>query len=267
MGRRESFRLMDLASALPIGQFVDAHRLAAPASIPASTRLDPWPSWSRRFCVDPSGGSPWLGLFFLLLLWALLKKFKPPRPPFFPKKGASVRRLWRRNLPALLRPSACWWAALCPVLPTRADPASGTISDSPQEADAGPVLPASPQPSAWGEPWRTACGGPVQLGPALPLGPWWSNRRSAELGLNSPTLLFTLIHKRNLAGCWSTPPRAGLGPGPGRSGPLRLLGPAGGSLGSPCCWRCAFWPLVQGRIPEPVRRCPPGREPCGKALA
>ena len=75
--------------------------------------------------------------------------------------------------------------------------APGQLQRPPAEVRLLPGSPLEPAPERAGRSWELLRWGPARLGP-LELGPVVVTRRSAELGLNSATLLFTLIHSANL---------------------------------------------------------------------
>ncbi|APD47577.1 energy-coupling factor transporter transmembrane protein EcfT [Synechococcus sp. CS-602] len=223
---------MDWLRQLPIGQFVDG-------SSSWLRRLDPRLKlgWTLAFLVTPILAGPlWrIALVGLLLLITALS-------------GLSWR-LWRRNLPALLALSLLV-GLLSALLPTRAVPAA-PISRSPQELTLAPSAAGQPATQRLGEPWELLRWGPVQLGP-LPLGPLVVNRRSAELGLNSATLLFTLIHSANLL-LLSTPPEELVWALTWAISPLRLLGLPVDRLGFTLLLALRFLPLVQEEFQNLLR--------------
>jgi energy-coupling factor transport system permease protein len=160
---------MDWLRQIPIGQYVDGReswlRLIDP-------RLKF--AWVLLFLLTPVLAGPiWrLSLLALLLLLTLLSGLPP--------------RLWWRSL-LLLALLGGGVGLLAAFLPT-GDPAASWPLRSPQEL---PGL--SLEVPSW-DIWRL---GPVRLGP-LSLGPLVIDRRSAELGLSSATLIITVIHSVNL---------------------------------------------------------------------
>jgi energy-coupling factor transport system permease protein len=195
---------MDWLRQFPIGQYVDSGEPGAGSWLRG---LDPRLklAWTVAFLVTPVLAGPrWrLGLVALLLVLTLLS-------------GLPLR-IWRRTLPALLA------LALLVGLLTALLPAGASLRYSPQRPpDELRLQPAPPAPppgaQAAGAPapglpapaeraglsWELLRWGPVQVGP-LPLGPLVVTRRSAQLGINSATLLVTLIHSANLLLLTTTP--------------------------------------------------------------
>ena len=179
---------MDWLRQLPIGQYVDD----GPGRGSWLKRLDPRVklAWTVAFLVTPILAGPiWrLALVGLLLAITALSGL-----PF---------RLWRRSLPALLALALLvgLLAALLPASPT----GSATLQRPPDELRLSPGDPGSPAPKRSGLAWEVLRLGPLALGP-VPLGPLVVTRKSAELGLNGATLLFTLIHSANLLLLSTTP--------------------------------------------------------------
>ena len=151
---------MDWLRQLPIGQYVDGEGGWL-------RRLDPRLkfAWTLAFLLTPVLAGPgWrLGLVALLLVVTLAS-------------GLPLR-LWRRSLPGLLALSlgVGLLAALLPSPQERPLP----VQRPPQELSVAP-LPAGPR-------WLLLEAGPLRV-----------TRRSAELGVNTATLLFTVIHSANL---------------------------------------------------------------------
>jgi energy-coupling factor transport system permease protein len=195
---------MDWLRQFPIGQYVDS---GGPGAGSWLLGLDPRLklAWTVAFLVTPIlAGPQWrLSLVALLLLLTLLS-------------GLPLR-IWRRTLPALLV------LALLVGLLTALLPAGSNLRYSPQrppdELRLQPPPPASaPEVQAPGVQapevrapaersglsWELLRWGPIQVGP-LPLGPLVVTRRSAQLGINSATLLVTLIHSANLLLLTTTP--------------------------------------------------------------
>jgi energy-coupling factor transport system permease protein len=160
---------MDWLRQIPIGQYVDG----------ASSwlrRLDPRLklAWVLLFLLTPVLAGPiWrVALLGLLLLLTLVSGLPP--------------RLWWRSL-LLLSLLGVGVGLLAALLPT-GDPAASLPLRSPQE------LPDLTLPPSG---WKLLHLGPWKLGP-LSLGPLVVDRRSAELGLNSATLIVTVVHSVNL---------------------------------------------------------------------
>jgi energy-coupling factor transport system permease protein len=185
---------MDWLRQFPIGQYVDS---GGPGAGSWLLGLDPRLklAWTVAFLVTPIlAGAPWrLSLVALLLLLTLLS-------------GLPLR-LWRRTLPALLA------LALLVGLLTALLPAGSNLRHSPQRPPDELRLQPPPPASAPGVQapaersglrWELLRWGPIQVGP-LPLGPLVVTRRSAQLGINSATLLVTLIHSANLLLLTTTP--------------------------------------------------------------
>jgi energy-coupling factor transport system permease protein len=179
---------MDWLRQLPIGQYVDD----GPARGSWLKRLDPRVklAWTVAFLVTPILAGPiWrLALVGLLLAITALSCL-----PF---------RLWRRSLPVLLA-LALLVGLLAALLPASPAP-SATLQRPPDEIRLSPGAPGSPAPERAGLEWELLRWGPLALGP-VPLGPLVVTRKSAELGINGATLLFTLIHSANLLLLTTTP--------------------------------------------------------------
>ena len=99
--------------------------------------------------------------------------------------------------------------------------------------------------------WELVRLGPVQLGP-LPLGPLVVTRRSAELGVNSATLLFTVIHSANLL-LLTTPPEELVWGLSWCMAPLARLGVPVERLGFTLLLALRFLPLVQEEFQNLLR--------------
>ncbi len=174
---------MDWLRQLPIGQYVDTSD-----SGPASwlQRLDPRLklAWTLAFLVTPILAGPiWrVSLVGLLLLITCCS-------------GLPLR-LWGRSVLVWLA-LALLVGSLATMLPA-GEASATTLQRPPTELRLAPAeRPGSPAPERLGLTWELVHWGPLQLGP-LPLGPIVVTRKSAQLGLNSATLLFTLIHSANL---------------------------------------------------------------------
>ena len=234
---------MDWLRQFPIGQYVDdapAGPSAGDGSPPPASwlkRLDPRLKllWTLAFLITPVLAGPcWrLGLVALLLLITLAS-------------GLPLR-IWRRTLPLLIA-LAVLIGLLAALLPaTSAPPAS--LQRPPSELRLAPGPGAPPQRS--GAAWELLRWGPVSLGP-LPLGPLVVTRRSAELGLNSATLIFTLIHSANLM-LLTTSPEQLVWAISWCLGPLRRLGYPTERLGFTLLLSLRFLPLVQEELQNLLR--------------
>jgi energy-coupling factor transport system permease protein len=181
---------MDWLRQFPIGQYVDSGGDGAGSWLRG---LDPRLklAWTLAFLVTPVLAGPrWrLGLVALLLLLTLLS-------------GLPLR-IWRRTLPALLA------LALLVGLLTASLPVGTNLRYSPQrppdELQPQPLAPGvQAPPERSGLSWELLRWGPIQAGP-LALGPLVVTRRSAQLGINSATVLVTVIHSANLLLLSTTP--------------------------------------------------------------
>ena len=215
---------MDWLRQIPIGQYVDGTsswlRL-----LDARLKL----SWTVAFLLTPILAGPWwrLALVGLLLLFTAFSGL-----PW---------RLWRRTLPLLLVLSLLV-GGLATTLPT-GSLAPASLNRPPQELELG----AEQQ----GMRWELVRLGPVQLGP-LPLGPLVVTRRSAELGVNSATLLFTVIHSANLL-LLTTPPEELVWGLSWCMAPLARLGVPVERLGFTLLLALRFLPLVQEEFQNLLR--------------
>ena len=215
---------MDWLRQIPIGQYVDGTsswlRL-----LDARLKL----SWTVAFLLTPILAGPWwrLALVGLLLLFTAFSGL-----PW---------RLWRRTLPLLLVLSLLV-GGLATTLPT-GSLAPASLNRPPQGLELG----AEQQ----GMRWELVRLGPVQLGP-LPLGPLVVTRRSAELGVNSATLLFTVIHSANLL-LLTTPPEELVWGLSWCMAPLARLGVPVERLGFTLLLALRFLPLVQEEFQNLLR--------------
>jgi energy-coupling factor transport system permease protein len=193
---------MDWLRQIPLGQYVDTDGARGRSWL---KRLDPRLklAWSLAFLVTPILAGPLWRLALVALLLGITLTCGLPL------------RLWRRSLPGLLA-LALLVGLLAALLPAGgAAPAS--LQRPPAELNlvpaagggsasgggpAGAAAPAPPERS--GLAWEVLRWGPLQLGP-LPIGPLVVTRRSAELGLNGATLLFTVIQSANLLLLSTTP--------------------------------------------------------------
>jgi energy-coupling factor transport system permease protein len=226
---------MDFLRQLPIGQFV-ARESGRSCWL---QRLDPRLKfgWTLAFLLAPILAGPlWrVGLVLLLLLITACSGL-----PW---------RIWRRSVPLLLL-LALLVGGLAAVLPA----GGGTpaqLQRPPTEVRLLAGSPLEPAPERSGQAWELLRWGPVQLGP-LALGPLVVNRRSAELGLNGATLLFTLVHSANLL-LLTTPPEELVWAISWGLAPLGRLGMPVDRLGFTLLLSLRFLPLVQEELQNLVR--------------
>ncbi len=223
---------MDWLRQLPIGQYVDGQR-GWLRRLDARLKL----GWTLAFLATPVlAGSQWrLSLVALLLLITAVCGL-----PW---------RLWRRNLPVLL--ALCLLVGLLAALVPVGVVASASAMRSPRELLLAPPPAGGPAPQRQGLRWEVLRWGPIQLGP-LPIGPLVMNRRSAQLGLNSATLLFTLLHSANLL-LLSTPPEELVWALSWVITPLGALGLPVERLGFTLLLSLRFLPLVQEEFQNLLR--------------
>ncbi len=228
---------MDFLRQLPIGQFVAEESGEGRGSW--LRRLDPRLklAWTVAFLVTPILAGPvWrLGLVGLLLLITALSGL-----PW---------RLWRRSLPLLLG-LALLVGSLAAFLPAGSGPPS-QLQRPPAEVRLQPGSPLEPAPERAGMAWDLLRWGPGQLGP-VPVGPLVVTRRSATLGLNGATLLFTLVHSANLL-LLTTPPEELVWALAWFLAPLARLGWPVERLGFTLLLSLRFLPLVQEELQNLLR--------------
>jgi energy-coupling factor transport system permease protein len=215
---------MDWLRQIPIGQYVDGTGSWL-------RQLDPRLklAWTLAFLLTPILAGPiWrLALVGLLLLLTA---------------GSGLPgRLWRRSLPLLLL-LALLVGLLATLLPA-GSAAQGQLNRPPQELRLAPAQ--------QGMRWELLRWGPLQLGP-IPVGPLVVTRRSAELGLNSATLLITVIHSANLL-LISTPPEELVWGMSWCLTPLGRLGLPVERLGFTLLLALRFLPLVQEEFQNLLR--------------
>lgn len=229
---------MDLLRQMPIGQFV-AEQSGEGERGSWLRRLDPRLklAWTMAFLVTPILAGPiWrLALVGLLLLITAVC-------------GLSWR-LWRRSLPLLL--ALCLLVGGLAALLPAGGVGAAALQRPPAEVRLLPGSPLEPPPQRAGMPWELVRWGPISLGPAS-LGPLVINRRSAELGLNGATLLFTLVHSANLL-LLSTPPEELVWSFGWLLAPLARLGWPVERLGFTLLLSLRFLPLVQEELQNLVR--------------
>ncbi len=160
---------MDWLRQIPIGQYVDA-KAGWLRWMDPRLKL----GWVLMFLLTPVLAGPIWRVSLLLVL--LLLTFCSGVP----------FRVWWRSLGVLVLLAAAA-GLLATLLPTGDAPALLPVRP-PQELPVS--LPADPA-------WEVLRLGPLQLG-NFSLGPLVVNRRSAELGLNSATLILTVVHSVNL---------------------------------------------------------------------
>jgi energy-coupling factor transport system permease protein len=226
---------MDWLRQLPIGQYVDD----GPGRGSWLKRLDPRVklAWTVAFLVTPILAGPIWRLALVGLLLAITALSGLPL------------RLWRRSLPALLG-LALLVGLLAALLPASPAP-SATLQRPPNELRLIPGEPGSPAPERAGLEWELLRWGPLALGP-VPLGPLVVTRKSAELGLNGATLLFTLIHSANLL-LLSTTPEELVWAMSWWLKPLGALGWPMERLGFTLLLSLRFLPLVQEELQNLLR--------------
>jgi len=220
---------MDWLRQLPIGQYVDDR---APDGRPVASwlrRLDPRLklAWSVAFLVTPIlAGAIWrLALVGLLLLITAL--------------SGLPARLWRRSV-VLLAALALAVGLLAAALPTGALPPA-PLQRPPTELRLESTAPQLPPAERAGLPWVVLRVGPVVV-----------TRRSAELGINGATLLFTLVHSANLL-LLSTAPEQLVWAISWAMAPLGRLGWPVQRLGFTLLLSLRFLPLVQEELQNLVR--------------
>ena len=219
---------MDFLRQIPIGQF------AAPDPAEAAggswlRRLDPRLklAWTLIFLVTPILAGPlWrLSLVGLLLVITAVS-------------GLSWR-LWRRSVPLLLA-LALLVGGLAALLPAGSAPPAA-LQRPPAELRLEPGPPGSAPPERAGASWVLLRQGPLVI-----------TRRSAELGLNGATLLFTLVHSANLL-LLSTAPEQLVWAISWLLAPLGRLGWPVERLGFTLLLALRFLPLVQEELQNLLR--------------
>ncbi|QBE68212.1 cobalt ABC transporter permease [Synechococcus sp. WH 8101] len=214
---------MDWLRQIPIGQYVDG-------SSSWLRRLDPRLklAWVLLFLLTPVLAGPlWrLGLLGLLLLLTLFSGLPP--------------RLWWRSL-LLLSLLGVGVGLLAALLPT-GDPAATLPLRSPQELPDLTIPPSG---------WELLRLGPLKLGP-FTLGPFVVDRRSAELGLSSATLIVTVVHSVNLM-LLTTPSEELVWALSWLMAPLAVLGLPVDRLSFQLLLALRFLPLVQEELQNLLR--------------
>jgi energy-coupling factor transport system permease protein len=226
---------MDWLRQLPIGQYVD------PGSGGGGwlARLDPRLKfgWTLAFLVTPILAGPgWRLALVGLLVGITLVSGLPAR-------------LWQRSLGLWLALSLAV-GVLSAFLPADFAP-PGSLQRPPTELRLSPGPAGSPAPSRAGLPWEVVNWGPLKLG-STSLGPLVITRKSATLGINSGTLLFTVIHSANLL-LLTTAPEALVWAMAWFLRPFAALGLPVERLGFTLLLSLRFLPLVQEELQNLLR--------------
>ncbi len=160
---------MEFLKNVPIGQYVSGST-GWLRSLDSRLKF----AWTLMFLISPVLSGPiWrLGLVVILLSITLL--------------GAVPLRILLRPL-AFLALIACAFGLLAIFLPTNETAAALTVRSS-QEL---------PNASLFGSSWEVLRIGPLDIG-KINLGTFVVDRRSAELGIKTSTLIFTVVHSVNL---------------------------------------------------------------------
>jgi energy-coupling factor transport system permease protein len=162
--------------------------------------------------------------------------------------GLAVR-LWWRSVLFLAALSLLVGAVAC-FMPTESVP-SQTLLRPPSELRLAPGPPGASPPERAGRPWEVLRLGSWSAGP-FSLGPFVITRRSAELGVNSATLIFTLIHSANLL-LITTAPEALVWGMSWWLRPLAAMGWPMERLGFTLLLSLRFLPLVQEELQNLLR--------------
>ena len=227
---------MDWLRQVPIGQYVDVQPGERGSWL---HRVDPRLklAWTVAFLITPilAGPAFRLGLvLFLLLVTAV---------------SGLPWRLWQRSLPTLLA-VALLVGLLTAFLPAEATP-SASLQRPPDELLLQPQAPGQPPAQVDGRSWELWRWGPLRLGP-VPIGPLLITRKSAELAINTSTLLVTLLHSANLL-LVSTPPEQLAWAISWWLAPLERLGWPLQRLGFTLLLALRFLPLVQEELQNLLR--------------
>ena len=220
---------MDWLRQVPIGQYVAEDPAESQGRGSWLRRIDPRLKllWTVAFLVTPILAGPLWRLALVALL--LLITFASGLP----------WRLWRRSVPLLLG-LAVLVGLLAAVLPA-GEVGAAPLQRPPAEIRLVPGAPGSPAPERAGSPWELAHVGPLVI-----------TRRSAELGLNGATLLFTLVHSANLL-LLTTPPEDLVWAISWLLMPLARLGVPVERLGFTLLLALRFLPLVQEELQNLLR--------------
>jgi energy-coupling factor transport system permease protein len=220
---------VDVLRQIPIGQYAAPDPAEPAGGASWLRRLDPRLklAWSLVFLVTPILAGPiWrLSLVGLLLLITAVS-------------GLSWR-LWRRSLPLLLA-LALLVGGLAALLPAGSAPPAA-LQRPPTELRLEPGPPGSAPPERSGTPWVLLRQGPLVV-----------TRRSAELGLNGATMLFTQVHSANLL-LLSTSPEQLVWAIGWLLAPLARLGWPVERLGFTLLLALRFLPLVQEELQNLLR--------------
>ena len=214
---------MDWLRQIPIGQYVDGAGGWLRQLDPRLKLL-----WVLVFLLTPVLAGPiWRVALVLALLLITLVSGLPAR-------------LWWRSL-LLVSLLGCAVGLLAMLLPT-GDPGASLNLRPPGEIPG--VMLSSPS-------WELMRLGPLQLG-SLQLGPLVVDRRSAELGLNSATLIVTVVHSVNLM-LLSTPSEELMWSLSWWLAPLARLGVPIDRLSFQLLLALRFLPLVQEELQNLLR--------------
>ncbi len=220
---------MDILRQLPIGQFVAEEPAVGQGRVSWLRRLDPRLklAWTVAFLVTPILAGPlWRVALVLLLLLITAASGLP-------------WRLWRRSLPLLL--GLCLLVGSLAAFLPAGGAAPAQLQRPPAEVRLAPDSPLQPPPERLGMAWELVRWGPLVV-----------SRRSAQLGLNGATLLFTLVHSANLL-LLTTPPEELVWAISWCLAPLVRLGWPVERLGFTLLLSLRFLPLVQEELQNLLR--------------
>lgn len=220
---------MDWLRQLPIGQYVAEETAGSGESGSWLRRLDPRLKllWTIAFLVTPVLAGPFWRLALVVLLLLVTGCSGLPW------------RLWRSTVTLLLVLSLLV-GVLAAVLPT-GEVAAAPLQRPPAEILLLPGVPGTPAPDRAGARWEL-----VRVGPLL------ITRRSLKLGLNSATLLFTLVQSANLM-LLTTPPEDLVWAISWLLKPLGRMGLPVDRLGFTLLLALRFLPLVQEELQNLIR--------------
>jgi energy-coupling factor transport system permease protein len=218
---------MDWLRQMPIGQYVPGD--GADADRCWLRRLDPRLklAWTIAFLVTPILAGPLWRLALVALLLLLTAASGLPL------------RLWGRGV-GLLLALALAVGVLAAVLPSGSLPPLA-LQRPPAELRLQGGPPQSPAPERLGQPWELVRLGPLQI-----------TQRSAELGINGATLLFTVVHSANLL-LLTTAPEQLVWAISWALAPLARLGWPVERLGFTLLLALRFVPLVQEELQNLLR--------------
>ncbi len=214
---------MDWLRKVPIGQYVTGDSSWLRSLDPRLKML-----WVVMFLITPILAGPiWrLGLVVSLLLFTLL--------------SCLPWRIWSRSFCFVLILSV-FVGVFAILLPTGEAAASLSIRN-PQELSTSLIK---------GPPWDLLTLGPIRLGEII-FGPFIINRRSAELALNTSTLIFTVVHSVNLM-LLTTPPEDLVWTLRWFLAPLALFGLPVDRISFQLLLSLRFLPLVQEEVQNLLR--------------